>query len=68
MVFNKSLRCIFFVLIPSFLSLLIKFCLHDVIMLDNVIYTFAMKLIMLTLEAIEGRVNQLKSCTNEKRL
>ena len=56
----------FFVLIPSFLSLVI--CLHDVIMLDKVICTFAVKLIMLTLEAIEGRVNQLKSCTNEKRL
>ena len=26
-----------------------------------------MKLIMLTLEALEGRVNQLKSCTNKKK-
>ena len=43
----------FFVLIPSFLSLLI--CLHDVIMLDKVICTFAMKLIMLTLGTREGK-------------
>ena len=57
----RVLGAFFFVLVPSFLSLLIKFCLYDV-MLDklNVIYTFAMKLIMLTLEAIEERVNQLK--------
>ena len=64
----RVLGAFFFVLIPSFLSLLIKFCLHDVIMLNNVIYTFAKKLIMLTLEAIEGRVNQLKSCTNKKKI
>ena len=43
----------FFVVIPSFLSLLI--CLHDVIMLDKVICTFAMKLIMLTLGTRVGR-------------